>query len=416
MSETAHAAVETAYRTERRRVLATLIRLLGGFDAAEEATQEAFTRAAVQWPRDGVPANPYAWLVSTGRFRTIDRWRGQARAAAALPDLVLLTDTEHEMTAPDAIRDDELRLIFTCCHPALPWDARIALTLREVGGLTTEEVARAFLAKPTAIAQRIVRAKARIRDEAIPYEVPDRGELLERLSGVLQVLYLVFNEGYAATSGSSLTRTDLCSEGVRLARLVVELLPDPEALGLLALMLLHQARQGTRVDAQGDVVLLEDQDRSLWDQAGIREAEALLKRAFAARRVGSYTLQAAIAGVHATAPSFAATDWRQVVALYDVLHRLEPSPVVALNRAVALGQRDGPEVGLATVDAAMASGALDDYAPAHVARAEFLRRLARHAEARVALGQAQARTNQPAEKRLFERKLREAGSQGELSG
>ena len=392
-------------------MLATLIRLLGSFDAAEEATQEAFARAATQWPRDGVPANAYAWLVSTGRFRTIDRWRRQARAVAALPDLALLSETEAPMDEPDAIRDDELRLIFTCCHPALPPDARIALTLREVGGLTTEEVARAFLARPSAIAQRIVRAKARIRDERIPYAVLDRAELPERLGGVLHVLYLVFNEGYAATAGPSLTRADLRAEAVRLVRLVAELLPDPEALGLLALMLLHEARAATRADAAGDVVLLEDQDRSLWDRAGIAEAQALIEGAFAARRVGSYTLQAAIAAVHATAPSFAATDWRQIMALYDVLHRLEPSPVVALNRAVALGQRDGPAAGLAGIEAAMASGVLADYAPAHAARAEFLARRGRRAEARLALRQAMAHTSQPAERRLFERRLREVGSE-----
>lgn len=403
------AALEAVWRAERRRVLSTLIRLLGGFDAAEEAMQEAFARAAVQWSRDGVPANPYAWLVSTGRFRTIDRWRRQARAAAALPDLALLSETEDEMPEPDAIRDDELRLIFTCCHPALPPDARIALTLREVGGLTTEEVARAFLARPAAIAQRIVRAKARIRDERLPYEVPSRAELPERLGGVLHVLYLVYNEGYAATGGPSLTRADLRAEAIRLARLVVDLLPDPEALGLLALMLLHEARAMTRVDTQGDVVLLEDQDRSLWDRAGIAAAQALIESAFASRRVGSYTLQAAIAAVHATAPTFAATDWRGIVALYDLLLRLEPSPVVALNRAIALGQRNGPAAGLAGVEAAMAGGALADYAPAHAARAEFLRRLGRHAEARLALRQAMTHTSQPAERRLFERKLHEAG-------
>ena len=388
-------------------MLATLIRLLGSFDAAEEATQEAFVRAATQWPRDGVPASPYAWLVSTGRFRTIDRWRRDARAMAALPDLTLLSETEAEMPEPNAIRDDELRLIFTCCHPALPPDARIALTLREVGGLTTEEVARAFLAKPSAIAQRIVRAKARIRDERIPYAVPDRGELPERLGSVLQVLYLVFNEGYAATAGPSLTRADLRAEAVRLGRLVIELLPDAEAQGLLALMLLHEARRATRVDAEGDVVLLEDQDRSLWDRAGIAEAQALIGHAFASGRVGPYTIQAAIAAVHATAPSLKATDWRQVVALYDVLHRLDPSPVVALNRAVALGQRDGPAAGLAEVEAAMASGALTTYAPAHAARAEFLARRDRYAEACLALRQAMAHTSQPAERRLFEKKLRQ---------
>ena len=313
-------ALEAAYRTEKRRVLATLIRLLGGFDAAEEALHEAFAAAAEQWPREGVPANPYAWLVSTGRFKTIDRWRRQARLAGVLARAGRAGGRRAEEPAmPEPIQDDELRLIFVCCHPALAPDARIALTLREVGGLTTEEIARAYLTPAPTIAQRIVRAKAKIRDEAIPYEVPARAELPARLESALQVIYLIFNEGYAATEGPSLTRADLCAEAIRLGRLVVELLDEPEALGLLALMLLHEARRATRVDAAGDLVLLEDQDRSLWDRERIAEAQGLIERALASRRVGPYVLQAAIAAVHAEAPSVGETDWAQIVALYDVL-------------------------------------------------------------------------------------------------
>jgi RNA polymerase sigma-70 factor, ECF subfamily len=401
----ARSTLAAIYRTERRRVLATLIRLLGGFDAAEEAMQEAFARAAEQWPRDGIPANPTAWLISTGRFRTIDRWRRQARTMAVLPDIARMSDTEAEMPEPDRINDDELRLIFTCCHPSLAPDARIALTLREVGGLTTEEVARAFLARPPAIAQRIVRAKARIRDEAIPYAVPDRGELPVRLDAVLQVLYLIFNEGYAATSGPALIRARLCADALRLAHLVAGLVDDTEAQGLVALMQLHEARRDARVDAAGDIILLQDQDRSLWDGAAIAEAAGLIGRAFAAGRVGPYLLQAAIAHAHATAPSFAVTDWRRIVGLYDVLCRIDPSPVVALNRALALAERDGAAAGLAAVNAAAGSGALAAYAPAHAARAEMLRRLGREAEAQAALQTAHALTTQPAEQRLFARRL-----------
>ena len=404
MTAGAHSTLADLYRSERRRVLATLIRLLGGFEAAEEAMHEAFACAAAQWPRDGVPANPTAWLISTGRFRIIDRWRRQSRVNAALPDFARISETEAEMVEPDQITDDELRLIFVCCHPALPPDARIALTLREAGGLTTEEVARAFLARPATIAQRIVRAKARIRAEGLPYVVPDRAQLPERLDGVLHVLYLIFNEGYAATSGPALIRGQLCADALRLARLVAGLVQDAEAQGLVALMLLHEARRRARMDAAGDIILLQDQDRRLWDPAMIAEASAMLDRAFAARRIGPYLLQAAIAQTHAAAASFGATDWRRIVGLYDALHQIDPSPVVALNRALALAERDGPAAGLAAVEAAHCE-ALASYAPAHAARAEMLRRLGRPAKARAALRQALAQTSQPAEQRLLQRRL-----------
>jgi RNA polymerase sigma-70 factor (ECF subfamily) len=354
-----HDVLEAIYRTESRRVLATLIRLLGSFDAAEDAVHEAFAAATEQWPREGIPANPYAWLVSTGRFRTIDRWRRQARLTNALPELAALAKQETEPAMPvqisEYIKDDQLRLIFTCCHPALAPDARIALTLREVGGLTTEEIARAYLVPAPTIAQRIVRAKAKIRDAAIPYEVPARAELPARHESALQVVYLIFNEGYAATQGPSLTRAELCAEGIRLGKLVVDLLDDPEALGLLALMALHEARRATRVDAGGDLILLEDQDRSLWDRERIAEAQGLIERAMSSRRVGPYLLQAAIPEIHADALSVSETDWAQIVALYDVLLRVDPSPVAALNRAVALGMRDGPGAGLA-IESVMGKG------------------------------------------------------------
>jgi RNA polymerase sigma-70 factor (ECF subfamily) len=398
-------ALEAAYRTEARRVLATLIRLVGGFDAAEEALHEAFAAAAERWPREGVPANPYAWLVSAGRFKAIDRIRRQARLAAALPALAATVDVEPEPVVAERIADDELRLIFICCHPALAPDARVALTLREVGGLTTEEIARAYLVPVPTIAQRIVRAKAKIRDEALPYEVPTRAELPARLESALQVVYLIFNEGYAATEGPSLTRDDLCAEAIRLGRLVIELLDEPEALGLLALMLLHEARRAARVDASGDLVLLENQDRLLWDRARIVEAQALIARAFAARRVGPYVLQAAIAATHVDAPSAAETDWTEIVALYDVLRRVDPSPVVALNRAVALGMRDGAAAGLAAVDAVLRQNSLDDYHLAHAARADMQRRLGLVDAARASYQRALALARQPAERRFLEARL-----------
>lgn len=398
-------ALEGAYRTDKRRVLATLIRLLGGFDAAEEALHEAFAAAATQWPREGVPANPHAWLVSTGRFKMIDRWRRQARLTAALPDLVALTGAEEPPAMPQLISDDELRLIFICCHPSLPPDARAALTLREVGGLSTEEIARAYLAPAPTIAQRIVRAKGKIRDEAIAYEIPGRADLPARIDSVLQVIYLIFNEGYAATEGPNLIRADLSTEAIRLGRLVIGLLPEPEAFGLLALMLLHDARRTTRVDAAGDIVLLEHQDRSLWDRGPIAEAQGLIDHALTSRRAGPYLLQAAIAGLHAQAPSTDDTDWAQIVALYDVLHRLAPSPVVALNRAAAVGMRDGPEAGLAAIEAVLEQGGLDGYHLAHAARADMQRRLGLADAARLSYQRALKLARQPAERRFLEARL-----------
>ncbi|MDV6228778.1 RNA polymerase sigma factor [Nitratireductor aquimarinus] len=401
----ARAAVEAVYRREKRRVLATLIRLLGGFDAAEEALHEAFAAAADRWPREGVPTNPYSWLVSTGRFKMVDRWRRQARLAGALPQLAALADPASEPAIPEHIRDDELRLIFTCCHPGLPADASIALTLREVGGLTTEEIARAYLTRPPTIAQRIVRAKAKIRDEAIPFDIPARAELPGRIESVLRVIYLIFNEGYAATDGPALTRADLSGEAIRLGRLMAGLMDDPDVAGLLALMLLHEARRESRVDAAGDIVLLEDQDRSRWDRALIDEARALIDHALQAGRLGPYLLQAAIAGEHGAAARTDETNWRQVVSLYDILAMVDPSPVVALNRAAALSMRDGAEAGLAAIDAAMADGRLDAYHLAHAARADMLRRLGRIDVARDAYRTALELARQPAERRFLERRL-----------
>jgi RNA polymerase sigma-70 factor (ECF subfamily) len=401
----ARAAVEAAYRTEARHVLATLIRLLGGFDAAEDALHEAFAAAAVQWPLQGVPANPYAWLVSTGRFKAIDRWRREARLAAASPGLEHSADVAPEPTLPEPIQDDELRLIFLCCHPVLPPDARIALTLREVSGLTTEEIARAYLTRAPTIAQRIVRAKAKLRDEEVPYEVPPRAELPRRLESALQVIYLIFNEGYLATQGPIPTRPDLCAEAVRLGRLVIELLDEPDAQGLLALMLLHEARRATRVDVSGDLVLLEDQDRSLWDRERIVEARGLIERALASRGVGPYVLQAAIALAHSESPSIEQTDWNQIAALYDVLHRVDPSPVVALNRAVAIGMRDGPKVGLQVLEAVMGEGGLEEYHLAHAARAEMQRRLGLLQAARASYERALAFARLSAERRFLQARL-----------
>ncbi len=404
--------VDTLYRTESRRVLATLIRLLGDFDLAEEAMHDAFTAALEQWPRDGVPANPRAWLVSTGRFRAIDAIRRRARfdaVQAALAERLDSAMSDPADWSDESVEDDRMRLIFTCCHPALAPGARVALTLREVCGLTTEEIARAFLTTPPTLAQRIVRAKAKIRDARIPYEVPSPSDLQDRLDTVLRVVYLVFNEGYSASSGASLTRPDLSGEAIRLGRLLLELLPEPEVMGLLALMLLQESRRAARTSPTGDLVLLEDQDRSLWNREQIAEGKALLERALWSRRFGPYTLQAAIAVVHAEAPNAAATDWAQIVGLYDVLARAEPSPVVELNRAVAVAMRDGPLAGLELIDAILARGDLSDYHLAHAAQADLCRRMGRTGEARASYERALALTRQEAERRFLERRLRELG-------
>jgi RNA polymerase sigma-70 factor (ECF subfamily) len=403
--------IDRLYRSESRRVLATLIRLLGDFDLAEEALQDAFVAAVERWPRDGTPANPRAWLVSTGRFKAIDRLRRRARFDKALGELAARLE---DRPAPDpaeledqGLEDDRLRLIFTCCHPALPPDAQVAMTLREVCGLTTEEIARAFLTRPPTVAQRIVRAKAKIRAARIPYEVPAREELPARLGTVAQVVYLVFTEGYAPASGEGVVRADLADEAIRLARLLVELLPDPETFGLLALMLLTDARRAARTSPAGELVLLADQDRSRWDRARIAEGVALLERAVASGQIGPYGLQAAIAAAHAQAPSAEATDWHRIVELYDLLARADPSPVVELNRAVAVSMRDGPASGLDLVDAVLASGQLDAYPLAHAARADLLRRLGRTADARAAYQHALQLTRPEPQRRFIERRLDE---------
>ncbi len=409
-ADRAREAVDAVYRSESRRVLATLIRLLGGFDLAEEALHEAFAAAVERWPREGMPANPRAWLVSTGRFKAIDAMRRRARFDASQAELAERLEAEAGRSTPgeaEDIADDRLRLIFTCCHPALPPDTQIALTLREVCGLTTEEIARAFLTAPPTLAQRIVRAKAKIRDARIPYEVPARPELPERLDTVLHVIYLVFNEGYSASSGGSLTRPDLSSEAIRLGRLLVELLPEPEALGLLGLMLLHESRRSARTSPSGDPILLSDQDRSLWDRAQIAEGGAFVERALASRRIGPYTLQAAIAAVHAAASVAAATDWTQIVGLYDVLMRAAPSPVIELNRAAAVAMRDGPVAGLVLIDAILERGDLADYSPAHSARAELCRRLGKTRDARASYERAVGLTRQEPQRRFLERRLAE---------
>lgn len=403
--------VDAVYRSESRRVLATLIRLLGDFELAEDALHDAFAAAVKQWPTEGLPDNPRAWLVSTGRFKAIDRIRRRARFDEAQEELAERIETQTRDVADrddETVEDDRLRLIFTCCHPALPEHAQVAMTLREVCGLTTEEIARAFLVATPTLAQRIVRAKRKIRDARIPYEVPEPEDLPERLDTVLHVIYLVFNEGYSASAGTSVTRPDLSGEAIRLGRLLVELLPEPEVKGLLALMLLHESRREARTSADGELVLLDDQDRSLWDREQIAEGMALVEEALTSGRFGPYTLQAAIAAVHAEAPTATATDWAQIVGLYDVLLRANPSPVVELNRAVAVAMRDGPAAGLTLIDDILARGDLEDYHLAHAARADLHRRLGNEEDARAAYQRALDLAQQEPERRFIERRLAEA--------
>jgi RNA polymerase sigma-70 factor, ECF subfamily len=415
----ARAMVDAVYRSDSRRVLATLIRLLGDFDRAEEAMHDAFVAAVEQWPQQGVPANPRSWLISAGRFKAIDGMRRRHRFDAKLIELAHHLDgvtSDPTQWDDQSIEDDRLRLIFTCCHPALPPDAQIALTLREVCGLTTEEVARGFLTAAPTIAKRIVRAKGKIRDAHIPYEVPSETDLPERLDTVLRVIYLLFTEGYSASSGGSLTRPDISMEAIRLGRLLVELLPEPEAVGLLALMLLQESRRAARSSPEGDLVLLEDQDRSLWNQEHIAEGSALVKRALSSRRIGSYTLQAAIAAVHAEAPNGAATDWPQIVGLYDVLLVAHPSAVVELNRAVAVAMRDGPSAGVSLIQAILERGDLEDYYLAYSALADLNRRLGRTAEARAAYQQSLRLARQEPARRFLERRLEELIEAGGMTG
>ena len=396
--------VEAVYRAESRRVLATLIRLLGDFDLAEEALHDAFTAALERWPTEGVPDKPVPWLVSAGRFRAIDAIRKRARFDASQAEIISRFENE-EPVADDELQDDRLRLVFTCCHPALTPDAQLALTLREVCGLTTEEIARAFFVTPTTIAQRIVRAKAKIRDARIPYQVPELPDLPERLDTVLHVVYLVFNEGYSASAGESLMRADLSAEAIRLGRLIAELLPLPEAEGLLALMLLHESRRGARTAKDGSLILLDEQDRSLWNRDLIAEGSALVERAITSRRFGSFTLQAAIAAVHADAPSASDTDWTEIVGLYDVLRHADPSPIVELNRAAAIAMRDGPAAGLGLIDALLARGDLADYQHTHSARADLCRRLGRVEDARESYLKALSLAKQEPERRFLQRRI-----------
>ena len=411
--------VDSLYRVESGRILATLIRLLGDFDLAEEAMHEAFAAALSLWPTSGVPGNPRPWLISTARFKAIDTLRRRARFDASQDELTRFIEAQstsaETSTEDDFLEDDRLRLIFTCCHPSLAPDARVALTLREVCGLTTEEIAKAFLTTPRTLAQRIVRAKAKIREEQIPYEVPTPQELPERLDAVLQVIYLVFNEGYSAAAGAEVTRAELTGEAIRLGRLLMELRPEPEVMGLLALMLLQESRRAARTSPTGELILLENQDRSLWNREQIAEGVALLEKALnygqKSRRFGPYTLQAAIAAVHAEAESVAATDWRQIVALYDQLVRIQPSPVVQLNRAVAIAMRDGPEAGLTHIDAVLepssGQGELANYYLAHSARADMYRRLGRTAEARASYEKALALTQQEPERQFLQERIRQ---------
>jgi RNA polymerase sigma-70 factor (ECF subfamily) len=408
MIDNATDTVDAIYRAESRRVLATLIRLLGSFDLAEEGLHDAFIAAVEQWPREGVPANPRAWLVSAGRFKAIDRIRRRAKSDVLLAELARELDEEAEI-APESddehVEDDRLRLMFTCCHPALPADAQVALTLREVCGLATEEIARAFLTAPATMAQRIVRAKSKIRDARIPYCVPAREDLPDRLESVLRVIYLVFNEGYYASSGAVLTRHDLSGEAIRLGRLIMGLLPEPEVMGLLALMLLQESRRAARASPEGELILLDEQDRSRWDREQIVEGVTLVERALACGSVGPYAIQAAIAAVHAEAPDAAATDWAEIVALYDLLVRAAPSPVVELNRAVAVAMRDGPDAGLGLIDALLDRGDLAEYHLAHCARADLCRRLARTADARASYRRALELARTDPERRFLERRL-----------
>jgi RNA polymerase sigma-70 factor (ECF subfamily) len=403
--------LDSLYRVDSRRILATLIRLLGDFDLAEEAMHEAFAAALSLWPTSGVPGNPRPWLISTARFKAIDTLRRRARFDASQNELVRYLEAQsssaENSSDEDSLEDDRLRLIFTCCHPALAPEAHVALTLREVCGLTTEEIAKAFLTTPRTLAQRIVRAKAKIRDARIPYEVPTPQELPERLGAVLQVVYLVFNEGYSAAAGAEVTRAELTGEAIRLGRLLAELQPEPEAIGLLALMLLHESRRAARTSPTGELILLEHQDRSLWNREQIAEGVALLEKALTSRRFGTYTLQAAIAAVHAEAESVTATDWRQIVALYDQLAQIQPSPVVQLNRAVAIAMRDGPEVGLEHINAVLEQGELANYYLAHSARADMYRRLGRTAEARSAYQKALALTQQEPERQFLQERIRQ---------
>ena len=413
MNENVIEQVDNIYRKESRRIFATLIRLLGDFDLAEDALQDAFRVAMEQWPRDGLPKNPRAWLVSTGRFKAIDSLRRRARYDTARSELAGILAQEIssvEEQFDEDIPDDRLRLIFTCCHPSLPQDARAALTLREVCGLPTEAIAHAYLISPTTLAQRIVRAKKKIHEAQIPYQVPPQEELPERLDTVLQVIYLVFNEGYAASSGDNLTRPDLSREAIRLGRLLVELLPEPEAVGLLALMLLHELRRDARTNSEGDLILLEDQDRKRWNHEHIVEGTALLRIALSSKRFGQYTLQAAIAAMHAYAPSFETTDWTQIVSLYDMLLQIAPSPVIEINRAVALAMRDGPLAGLTLIDGILAGGDIKGYHLAHAARAELYRRLGKTEEARSSYLEALSLAEQEAERRYLKRRLRELPS------
>lgn len=409
---TEQAAIEVIYRAESRRVFATLVRLLGDFDLAEEALQDAFAAAAEKWPHEGAPANPRAWLVSTGRFKAIDTLRRRTRFDASLSELASKVHTGTDLLAvkdDDCVEDDRLRLMFTCCHPALSSEAQVALTLREICGLTTEEIASAFLIAPSTLAQRIVRAKAKIRTAGIPYQVPSKADLPERVDTMLQTIYLVFTEGYAASSGMSLTRADLSGEAIRLGRLLWELLPEAEVMGLLALMLLQESRRTARTSSTGDLILLEDQDRSLWNPGQIAEGKALVQQAFSLGQIGVYTIQAAIASIHAEAPNSASTNWSEIVALYSLLQQVEPSPIIALNRAVAIAMRDGPAAGLDLINTILSEGNLANYHLAHAARADLCRRLGKPAEAKASYQKALTLVKQEPERRFLTQRLRELG-------